>query len=59
MPIRTYDGIDVEAWRAHGRLTCAEAHAVVERGVREVIDPCAAALLELPPANVSATASTA
>jgi hypothetical protein len=44
-PIRSYDGVDVAAWRAHGRLTCADAHAVAERGVREIIEPCAAALL--------------
>src|SRR5205085_2113688 len=44
-PIRSYDGVDVAAWRAHGRLTCADARAVAERGVREVIEPCAAALL--------------
>jgi len=48
MPIRSYDAIDVAAWRAHGRLTCADAHAVVERGVREVLEPCAAALLGAP-----------
>jgi hypothetical protein len=59
MPIRTYDGIDVEAWRAHGRLTCAEAHAIVERGVREVIDPCAAALLELPAPSFANRVTTA
>ena len=59
MPIRTYDGVDLEAWRAHGRLTCAEAHAVVERGVREIIEPCAAALLDLPPPTVTNHRTTA
>jgi len=49
-PIRSYPGVDVGAWRAHGRLTCADAHAVAERGVREVVEPCAAALLGDPPA---------
>jgi hypothetical protein len=44
-PIRSYGGVDVVAWRAHGRLTCADAHAVAERGIREVVQPCAAALL--------------
>jgi hypothetical protein len=48
MPIRSYDAIDVEAWRAHGRLTCADAHAVAERGVREIVEPCAAVLLGRP-----------
>jgi hypothetical protein len=44
-PVRTYDGIDVDAWRAHGRLTCADARAVVERGVREIIEPATALVL--------------
>ena len=44
MPLRRYDGIDLGAWRAHGRLTCAEARTLVERGVREVIAPAAALL---------------
>jgi hypothetical protein len=44
-PIRSYDGIDVAQWRAHGRVTCNVAHAVAERGVREIVEPCAAALL--------------
>jgi len=48
MPIRRYDGIDADAWRAHGRLTCVEAHAVAERGIREIIKPCAAILLADP-----------
>src|SRR4029079_12303009 len=43
MRIRRDDGIDVAAWRAHGRLTCADAHEVAERGVREIVEPCAAA----------------
>jgi hypothetical protein len=36
MPIRTYEGVDVDAWSA-------------ECGVREVVEPCAAALLGDPP----------
>jgi hypothetical protein len=47
-PIRNYDGIDVEAWRAHGRLTCADARAVAERAVREIVEPCTAALIGAP-----------
>jgi hypothetical protein len=46
MPVRTYDGVDLLAWRAHGRLTCVEARAVVARGVRELIEPCARALMD-------------
>jgi hypothetical protein len=49
VPIRSYHGVDVDAWRAHGRLTCADAHAVAARGVREIVEPCAAALLGDPP----------
>jgi len=56
MPIRSYEGVDVDAWRAHGRLTCADAHAVAERGVREIVEPCAAALLGDPPPWRSADA---
>ncbi len=44
-PVRVYPGVDVEVWRAHGRLTCADAHAISERGVREVVEPCLAAML--------------
>jgi hypothetical protein len=58
MPIRSYDGVDVDAWRAHGRLTCADAHAVAERGVREIVEPCAAALLGYPPPSPSTDART-
>jgi hypothetical protein len=46
MEIKSYEGIDVAAWRAHGRLTCADARALAERGVREIVLPCAAALLD-------------
>jgi hypothetical protein len=55
MPIRSYAGVDVDAWRAHGRLTCADAHAVAERGVRELVEPCAAALLGDPPPRPRST----
>ncbi len=56
MPVRTYEGVDIDAWRAHGRLTCADARAVVERGVREIIEPCAAMLLGEPLATPAARA---
>jgi hypothetical protein len=32
-------------WRAHGRLTVAEVRSTVAAGLREVVDPCARALL--------------
>ena len=45
LPIVDY-GVDERAWRAHGRLTCREARAASERGISEIVEPCAAALLE-------------
>src|SRR5262249_46485060 len=36
--------VDVDLWHAHGRLTVAETHAVVRRGVHEILAPCRAAL---------------
>jgi hypothetical protein len=47
MPIRHYDGVDPGAWHAHGRLTCAEAHRAAARAIEEVVQPCAARLLEV------------
>ncbi|HEY3235721.1 MAG TPA: hypothetical protein VGJ84_13475 [Polyangiaceae bacterium] len=43
-PIVTYD-VDLATWHAHGRVTCAEAHAVALQGIDQVIVPCARALL--------------
>jgi hypothetical protein len=48
-PIKTYAGVDRAAWRAHGRLTCAEARDVVIEASRLVLEP-ALAMLECPPA---------
>lgn len=39
------DDIDTNAWRAHGRLTAADARDVMVRGLRDVIAPCARALI--------------
>jgi hypothetical protein len=44
-PPRSYAGIDLAAWRAHGRLTCHDARALALRGVRDVVSPCAKAML--------------
>jgi hypothetical protein len=44
--VRRYGGVDVDAWNAHGRVTCEQARAVAEQGIREVIEPCAKVLLE-------------
>jgi hypothetical protein len=35
---------DLEAWHAHGRLTCAEARVASERATIEVVLPCLAAI---------------
>jgi hypothetical protein len=35
---------DLEAWHAHGRLTCAEARVASERAIVEVVLPCLAAI---------------
>ena len=43
--VRRYDGVDRDAWNAHGRVTCEQARAVAEQGTREVIEPCAQVLL--------------
>jgi hypothetical protein len=43
--VRRYDGVDLDAWNAHGRVTCEQARAVAEQGIREVIEPCARVLL--------------
>jgi hypothetical protein len=45
MELRSYEGIDIDALHAHGRLTCAESRTVAERAVREVVIPCLDALL--------------
>jgi hypothetical protein len=42
-PIRALQG-DLELWHAHGRVTCAEARAVAERGIKELVIPALAAL---------------
>jgi hypothetical protein len=39
-PVRTYPGVDEDAWRAHGRLACADARAASERAIEEVLTPC-------------------
>jgi hypothetical protein len=45
MEIQSYDDVDLDAWHAHGRLTCAESRAVAARAIREVVRPCLEALL--------------
>jgi hypothetical protein len=44
--VRTYRDVDTKAWNAHGRPTCAQARAVAERGILEVIEPCTRAMLD-------------
>jgi hypothetical protein len=42
-PVRTYE-VDLAAWHAHGRVTCAEARAIAVTGIAEVIEPALAGL---------------
>jgi hypothetical protein len=42
MEVRSYEGIDVDTWHSHGRLTCAEARASASRTIRRVVRPCLA-----------------
>lgn len=44
MPVVDY-GVDVPAWHAHGRMTCAEARELSRNGVESVISPCLEALM--------------
>jgi hypothetical protein len=45
MEIVSYDGIDLDAWRAHGRLTCVESRAAAALAIEEVVRPCLEATL--------------
>ncbi len=45
MELRSYDGIDLDAWHAHGRLTCAESRAIAAATIRDVVRPCMASVL--------------
>jgi hypothetical protein len=38
--------LELELWHGHGRMTCAEARALGHTGLREVVEPCMAALLQ-------------
>jgi hypothetical protein len=44
--IRNYD-VDIAAWHAHGRVTCAEARNLTALGVNEVIRPSLEVMLAL------------
>ena len=48
MELRSYDGVDLDAWHAHGRVTCAEAREVARTTMRAVLDPCVAQLFARP-----------
>jgi hypothetical protein len=56
--VRAYGGVDTKAWNAHGRPTCAQAKAVAERGIVEVIEPCVRAMLEGEPRSAEAYGQT-
>lgn len=53
--------IDAAVWRAHGRLAPRELATVLAQGRREIIEPCARALLAIPcsPAAVHGGAAVA
>jgi hypothetical protein len=55
MPIVDY-GVDVDVWHAHGRVTCAEAHALARNGIERIVRPCLRAILEEPVAHSDACA---
>jgi len=59
MEIQNYDGIDLDAWHAHGRLTCTESRAAAARAIREVVRPCVAALRAAPAAREPSANSVA
>ncbi len=42
MPTRSYDGIDLVAWREHGRLTCSEVREIVADARDAVLRPAVA-----------------
>ena len=39
--VRVYDGLDHNAFRAHGRLVCQDARGIAVRGIFDVVRPCA------------------
>ncbi len=39
-PVRTYEGINLDALRAHGRMTCVEARECARRSVATIVRPC-------------------
>jgi hypothetical protein len=40
------DGVDLNAYRAHGRIPAREARAMAERALQQIVVPCICALLE-------------
>jgi hypothetical protein len=52
-------GCDLQAFAAHGRLTRARTASMVERGLREIVEPCAKVLLEGAPRSGSSDARVA
>lgn len=56
MEIASYDGIDIDALHAHGRLTCTEARTVARKAIEEVVRPCLRAVLSRPESMTMPTA---
>jgi len=57
-PIRSYEGVDVDAWHAHGRLTCAESRDIAREAIAAVIEPALAMLARGPRAGRSEESTT-
>jgi hypothetical protein len=59
-PVRSFEG-DLALWHAHGRVTCAEARDLAERGIRDLVVPALAALRseDRPRQGAAVTASLA
>jgi hypothetical protein len=57
--VRRYEGVELDAWSAHGRVTCEQARAVAERGIREVVEPCVRVLLAWQPDSTARMAQVA
>jgi hypothetical protein len=48
MPERTLEGVSLDAWHAHGRITCSEARSATRLAIDDVVRPALAELLSAP-----------
>lgn len=49
------DGVNLDDYRAHGRIPAREARAMAERALQQIVVPCICALLERSPRGVAST----